>query len=114
MFILFKCKYEDETIKTLHRGVIVDHTQLETYYQYLVNVFAFKNNDYRDKDVIEVIIEFFPISPDSMSKYLTKWQPLAIASTPTRLQEFKGDGFNVNLPVNNLYESWGNIVNKTK
>ena len=112
-FILMRLKYLDtSSYVTLHKGLIVNNNQLESYYKYCLSILSIKSNDYTDKCIDCIIFDFFTIPPMNEKFYSDKWSELK-SDEPIKLEKFSNSTITMFLPLNMDYESWGKIILKT-
>lgn len=109
-FILLRLHYDDDSIRTLHKGLIVKHASLNEYITLCKNLISIKSNDYTARAITKVTFNYFMIDLDREQYYIDKWTELDMQNTkPISLTPFG----KYKLPSNNNYSSWGVIMSET-
>lgn len=109
-FILLRLHYDDGSIRTLHKGLVVSKTALNDYITLCKNLISIKSNDYTSRAIMKVTFNYFIIDLGREQYYIDKWSELDVQNTkPISLTPFG----KYKLPSNNNYSSWGVIMSET-
>ena len=107
-FLLLRLK-SDNSIVTLHKGVVLNKTNLKAYFHHCTDTLAFKSNDYTDTVYNSIIFDYFIIDKDRVKNYTSKWQEI-VNSEPIKLAKFSINKITLHLPLNRNYASWGGYI----
>ena len=109
-FILLRLQYEDTgSYASLHKGLVINKSQLDTYFNYCLNTLSIKSNDYTNKPISNLIFDYFLIEEDKEKYYTSKWLELKVVK-PIKLEKFTNSTISVHLPLNRNYRTWGKVI----
>ena len=100
-------KYLDNSVYSLHKGVVITKKSLLQYLDYVKFQLSNKSEDYKNEaDYTHIIFDYFVISKDKEAHFNeSNWKELSSLSIKPKLKTFIFE--KANLPVNMDYNSWG-------
>jgi hypothetical protein len=110
-FLIGKIKFKDNTIKTIHKGIVVTKSQNNDYLTFFnYNLSNKTEEDYNSEEFKEIIFEFYFIKKSRLESFILDW--------PVMKSELPSKTLNVlnHIPVNSKgrnevnYNLWGNII----
>ena len=103
-FLIAKIEYINDEIKTLHRGIIINKSQVNDYLSFIKNCISEKDEYYIQEDSNKLIFEFYEIKEKTLRKILLNWNNLD--------RELPNKSFKIidDIPNNPDYKTWGNII----
>ena len=74
-FVLLKLIYENNNVITLHKGVVIDHTNLAAYKEFCIFRLSHKSNDYISTVYHTILFDHFTVDEKSIknNKFNDKW-----------------------------------------
>nr|YP_009652976.1 hypothetical protein [Taiwanofungus camphoratus]QCG70014.1 hypothetical protein [Taiwanofungus camphoratus]UKQ56117.1 hypothetical protein [Taiwanofungus camphoratus]WRO45215.1 hypothetical protein [Taiwanofungus sp. YW-2023a] len=101
-----RLEFIDGSIKTLHKGLVLNYDSLSEYTNYCKTLISYKGEDYTDLIIKNIEFNYFLIDKEHEQYYITKWSELLAEPKPINL-----DNFGIHkLPCSTDYGSWGRIL----
>lgn len=109
-FLIGKIKFLDNTIKSIHKGIVINKSQNNDYLTFFNYNLENKDEEYHDKIFKSLIFEFYFIQKSRMESFVLEW-PVMKSELPSKSLKIVN-----HIPLNSLgeiemdYKLWGNIL----
>jgi len=111
-FVILKLRSKDtNSFRSLHKGLIINHTSISNYIKYINNQLSLKSNYYNETVMDQIIFEYFEIPDNNLKHFKNKLVNLIEMNNPImKFNDFTNSIITLKLPLNRNYDDWFNIL----